>query len=107
MREHKLLAICLLLCACGKHRESRGSTPDARTLRPMVEFPQVDAKWTIQGRVWAAQRLKKSRKPQKVMIVRQHNMKKASQAMRRVGVGGTVKNRSGTKRISVPKPKPR
>ena len=55
----------------------------------------------------AAQRLKKSRKPQKVMIVRQHDMKKASQAMRRFGVGGTVKNRSGTKRISVPKPKAR
>lgn len=51
----------------------------------------------------AAQRLKKSGKPQKVLQVPQKDMSKAAEAMRKLGVGGTVKNLSGTKRISVPR----
>ncbi len=53
----------------------------------------------------AAQRLKDSGKPQKVLQVRQGDMKKAEKAMKEVGVGGTVKNMGGRKRKSVPKPK--
>ena len=55
----------------------------------------------------AARRLKSSRLKQKVMVVRHHDMTDAAEAMRKVGVGGTVKNLSGTKRRSVPKPKRR
>lgn len=55
----------------------------------------------------AAQRLKTSRKPQKVLIVPSKSMKKAREAMRKVGVSGTVRNISGTKRSFVPKTKKR
>ena len=51
----------------------------------------------------AAKRLSASRSPQKVLQVPQHDMPKAAKAMRRQGVGGTVKNMSGTKRQSVRK----
>lgn len=51
----------------------------------------------------AAQRLKSSRKKQKVLQVPQKDMPKAAKAMRDVGVGGSVKNMTGTKRRSVPK----
>ena len=49
----------------------------------------------------AADRLKKSRKPQKVLIVPQSNMAKAAKAMREVGVSGTIRNIKGTKRRSI------
>jgi hypothetical protein len=52
----------------------------------------------------AARRLKKSRAPQKVLQVPQKDMSDAAAAMRKVGVGGTVKNLTGTKRRSVSKP---
>lgn len=53
----------------------------------------------------AAHRLKQSRAQQKVLQVPQKDMKPAAAAMRKVGVGGTVKNMSGTSRRSVPPPK--
>ena len=49
----------------------------------------------------AACRLKQSRKPQKVLQVPQNDMDKAARAMRIVGITGTVKNMTGTKRRSV------
>lgn len=49
----------------------------------------------------AAQRVKDSGKPQKILQVPQIDMPKAVQAMKKTGVTGTVKNMSGTKRISV------
>lgn len=55
----------------------------------------------------AAQRLKKSGAPQKVLQVPQKDMKAAAKALADVGVGGTVKNMGGTKRRSVPRPKRR
>jgi len=51
----------------------------------------------------AAQRLKASRKSQKVLVVPLKSMSKARQAMRKVGVSGTVRNISGTKRSYIPK----
>lgn len=53
----------------------------------------------------AARRLQKSGKKQKVLQVPQTDMDKASEAMRKVGVSGTVKNMSGTKRRSIRKKK--
>jgi hypothetical protein len=51
----------------------------------------------------AAQRLKASRKSQKVLVVPSKSMSKAREAMRKLGVSGTVRNISGTKRSYVPK----
>ena len=45
----------------------------------------------------AAQRLKESKKPQKVLIVPQRDMVKGRKAMRDTRLAGTVKNISGTK----------
>ena len=45
----------------------------------------------------AAERLRESKKPQKVLIVPQKDMVKGRKAMRDIGVAGTVKNISGTK----------
>ncbi len=53
----------------------------------------------------AAKRLKTSRKRQKVLVVPQKDMTKARAAMREAGIGGTVKNISGTKDSRVAKPK--
>ena len=52
----------------------------------------------------AARRLKASQKPQKVLEVPSRSMRKAREAMRKVGVSGTVRNISGTKRSHVSKP---
>jgi len=49
----------------------------------------------------AAQRLKASVKPQKVLQVPQHDMTKATKALRDVGVSAIVKNMSGAKRRHV------
>ena len=49
----------------------------------------------------AAQRLKDSGKPQKVLQVPQNHMDKAVKAMKVKRVKGTVKNMKGTKRKSV------
>jgi hypothetical protein len=53
----------------------------------------------------AARRLRDSGKRQKVLQVPQQDMAKAVQAMRDVGISGTVKNMGGTKRRSVRKRK--
>ena len=53
----------------------------------------------------AAQSLTSSRKTQKVLQVPEKDMGAATVAMRETGVGGTVKNMSGTRRRSVPKRK--
>jgi len=66
---------------------------------------EIERSGNSDGLEKAARRLKSSRKPQKVLQVPQKDMSKAVQAMKKVGVGGTVKNMSGTKRRSVPKKK--
>ncbi len=53
----------------------------------------------------AAKRLKQSRAPQKVLQVPQKDMGAAVTAMRKAGIGGTVKNMGGTKRWRVRPPK--
>jgi hypothetical protein len=51
----------------------------------------------------AASRLKASGRPRRVLQVPQPLMKDAAKAMRNKGVSGSVKNISGTRRISVRK----
>ena len=81
---------------------SRGRRLDAATRNRATE---VERSGTSEGLKKAARRLRDSGKSQKVLQVPQKDMKKAAQAMKDVGVGGTVKNMSGTKRRSVPKKK--
>ena len=73
---------------------------DAATKKTATE---VERSGSSSGLLKAAGRLKDSGKPQKVLQVPQTDMSKAAGAMRKVGIGGTVKNMSGTKRQSVPK----
>jgi len=51
----------------------------------------------------AARRLRASGRRQKVLQVPNKDMGKAAAAMRRAGVGGTVKNMGGTRKRSIPK----
>jgi len=51
----------------------------------------------------AVARLRDSGRARKVLQVPQKNMKQAAGVMRQEGIGGTVKNLSGTKRMSIPK----
>ena len=62
---------------------------------------EVERSGSRSGLDAAADRLKKSEAPQKVLQVPQKDMSAAADAMRRTGVGGTVKNMGGTKRQSV------
>ncbi len=62
---------------------------------------EVERSGTKEGLNKAAERLKESGKPQKVLQVPQNDMDKAAQAMRNNNVHGTVKNLSGSKRRSV------
>ena len=75
---------------------------DAATAKKATE---VERSGTAEGLKKAAQRLKSSRKSQKVLQVPQKDMDAAAQAMKKVGIGGTVKNLGGTKGRSVRKPK--
>lgn len=62
---------------------------------------EVERSGTTQGLKRAVARLKSVKAPQKVLQVPQPHMPKASQAMRSMKVKGTVKNMTGTRRISV------
>ena len=53
----------------------------------------------------AAQRLKSSGAPRKVLQVPQKDMGSAVRAMQRAGIGGTIKNMGGTKHWRVRPPK--
>lgn len=80
---------------------SRGRRLDAATPRKATE---VERSGKLERLEAAAQRLKDSRRGQKVLVVPQADMPKAVEAMRSVGTSGTVKNLSGTTRRSVRKP---
>jgi len=77
---------------------SRGRRLDAQSGNKATE---VERSGSPQGLTKAAQRLKVSGKPQKVLQVPQQDIPKAVKAMQKVRVKGTVKNISGTKRRSV------
>lgn len=71
---------------------------DAATKKRATE---IERSGTMSGLEKAAKRLKDSGKKQKILQVPQKDMNKATKAMRNIGVSGTVKNMSGTKRRSV------
>jgi len=77
---------------------SRNRRLDSATSKTATEIERNQ-----QGLLKAAGRLKDSGRPRKVLQVPQPLMKDAAAAMRKKGVGGTVKNISGTKRLSVRK----
>lgn len=76
----------------------RGRRLDAATPSRAVE---VETSGRPERLTAAARRLGASRRSQHVLVVPQTDMPKARQAMRKVGVSGTVRNISGTKRSSV------
>ena len=82
-----------------------GKRLDART-QDGRRATEVERSGTRRGLEAAARRLKQTRAPQKVLQVPQNDMNAAAEAMRKIGVGGTVKNMGATKRRSVPRPKP-
>jgi len=77
---------------------SRGRRLDAGTRSRATE---VETSGRADRLTKAASRPRASHKPQRVLVVPQKDMPKARQAMRKVGVRGTVRNVSGTKRSSV------
>ena len=89
--------------AAGKSGTTEKKLPGGRRLDASTRRKAAEIELSGNFRA-AAERLKASRKPQKVMVVRQPDMKKAAAAMRKAGVGGSVRNIKGTKRISIPKP---
>lgn len=78
-----------------------GKRVDAITRVKAIEIERGQTRTSL---VKAAERLKESRRRQKILVVPDSKMADARQAMRRVGIGGTVKNLSGTRRSSVAKP---
>ena len=93
--------------AAGKSGTTEKSLPGDRRLDAATakKATEVERSGTTEGLKKAAQRLKASRKPQKVLQVPQKDMDAAAQAMKKAGIGGTVKNMGGTKSRSIPKPK--
>ncbi len=79
---------------------SNGKRLDAVTNKKATE---IERSGSNSGLEKAVQRLKDSRKSQKVLQVPQKDMQKAAEAMRKKRASGTVKNLSSTKRISIKK----
>lgn len=77
---------------------SRGRRLDAATPKRATEIERSGSPAALER---AARRLRDSGKPQKVLQVPQGDMSDAAQAMKDVGIHGTVKNMTGTKRRSV------
>ena len=93
--------------AAGKSGETETPLPGGRRLDARTDnrATEVERSGTAKGLKDAAKRLKDSGANQKILQVPQNDMDKAAEAMREVGVGGTVKNMGGTDRRSVPKKK--
>ena len=100
-----------------RRAKKRAAGPGGRTEVPLRGAQRLDALTKGGGRTTeversgsaselnaAAQRLKKSRAPQEVLQVPQKDMGSAVKAMRKAGIGGTVKNMGGTKRWHVRPP---
>ena len=65
---------------------------------------EVERSGSTSGLNAAAERLKKSRAPQKVLQVPQKDMGSAVKAIQKAGIGGTIKNMDGTKHWRVRPP---
>jgi hypothetical protein len=75
-----------------------GMRLDVKTRHKAVEIERSKSMSSLKK---AATRLGESGKSQKVLVVPQTSIKSAREAMREVGVSGTVRNISGTKRSFV------
>ena len=78
---------------------SRGRRLDA--MSPSGRATEVERSGTEQGLLAAARRLRDAGANQRVLQVPQSDMGAATDAMRKIGVSGTVKNMAGTKKRSV------
>ena len=81
---------------------SGGRRLDAATKNKATEVERSGSSSNLEK---AAKRLRDSKKSQKVLQVPQKDMDKAVNAMKKIGISGTVKNMSSTKRKSIPKKK--
>ena len=94
--------------AAGKGGKTEKELPGGTRLDAITKgggkATEVERSGTTQGLNKAAQRLKKSGAKQKVLQVPQKDMDNAVAAMKKAGIGGTVKNMGGTNRRSVRKP---
>jgi hypothetical protein len=79
---------------------SGGRRLDAASRKKATEVERSGSKDSL---IKAASRLRDSGRSQKVLQVPQPDMHKAAEAMRKVGISGTVKNMSGTKSQPVSK----
>lgn len=91
--------------AAGKKGETEVPLPgggrlDAKTGKTATEVERSGGRAGLEK---AAQRLKDSGLPRKILTVPQNDMKEAVKAMVEVGISGSVTNMGKTKRISVPK----
>ena len=93
--------------AAGKSGQTEVPLPGGRRLDAATQgrATEVERSGSRAGLRKAAQRLRASRKSQKVLQVPQKDMSDAADAMRNAGIAGTIKNMAGTKRRSVSKPK--
>lgn len=100
-----------------RRAKKRAAGPSGRTEVPLRGKQRLDALTKGGGRATeversgsttglnaAAQRLKNSQAPQKVLQVPQKDIGNAAKAMRKAGIGGTVKNMGDTKRLRVRPP---
>lgn len=93
--------------AAGRGGQTEAPLPGGKRLDALTRegrrATEVERSGSPQGLGAAARRLKESGASQKVLQVPQKDMQAAAKAMRKAGVGGTVKNMGGTKRRGVPK----
>ena len=95
--------------AAGKSGKTEKKLPGGRRLDAITKgggtATEVERSGTTQGLNKAAQRLKKSGAKRKVLQVPQKDMDNAVAAMKKTGIGGTVKNMGSTNKRSVRGPK--
>lgn len=87
--------------AAGKKGKTEVLLPSGKRLDAQTHAKATEIQRSATGLEAAAKRLKESEAKQKVLTVPQPLMPAARKAMRQVGVSGTVRNISGTKRSSV------
>jgi hypothetical protein len=90
--------------AAGRNGDTEVPLPPGRRLDALsehgraTEIERSGAKATLEA---AARRLRDSTASQRVLQVPQPDMQAAAAAMRKIGVHGTVKNMSGTRKRSI------
>ena len=80
-----------------KEKPTRGGRFDASTIIKVVEIERTGSSQRLEH---AILKLKKSTKPQKILRVPNHNMKKAKEIAKKLGANLTITNLGKTKRVS-------